>query len=628
MIILNEANGPEVKEIRSRRYDRMNGSSEFIGQALDLTGVARTTVPYPETDPNHPGRSKWATMISPSFFLSANHFKPDQNTTLRFYFSNDPTDFVEREVDSIVSGGANNLGDDVWIGKLKQPVPNGIAIYPVMVVQELQDYVGTELWVMGKSGNIADLPLHGVLPDSVMRDEAIRLRIGRNRINGNVGDSLYKFTFDVSFADVANENGGYLTGGHGDGKVDQFDILEFTPTSTFPLPSYIDGDVARMFQPATGPPECQEGSDGVVNGWDGCFIAERFDSLADTDSFGWDEAANEDGDSGGPSFTEFGGKLVLTGMHNSVVRGNQRETRDSCPGLKYTSILAFIKQHSGGTEHPVSASYSDEFILGEQSWSLPPGLQKQKLLPGDLNGDFLLNNDDINLMAAEVRAYLAEPNRPYNWALDLDENNAINTDDLELLLVAAFQTAWSDLNLDGVVTVLGDAFTLVANLDRTDALREDGDINGDSVVNVLVDAFQLVGELEKRRLLRINPDYNDDGVLDALDIDILNSEVVAGGTTDDFDFSSAENFGEPDGVVNIHDLNFYMEHILGTQLGDFNLDGVLDDNDVALVFDALVQLTQTGSPIVGGYAAGDLNADGEITPEDGAILQDLVDAQQ
>ena len=52
-----------------------------------------------------------------------------------------------------------------------------------------------------------------------------------------------------------------------------------------------------------------------------------------------------------------------------------------------------------------------------------------------------------------------------------------------------------DLNLDGTVNVLGDAFGLVSNLGNFATSWAEGDFNGDGMVNVLADAFSLVGNL-------------------------------------------------------------------------------------------------------------------------------------
>ena len=52
-----------------------------------------------------------------------------------------------------------------------------------------------------------------------------------------------------------------------------------------------------------------------------------------------------------------------------------------------------------------------------------------------------------------------------------------------------------DLNCDGAVNVLGEAFILVASLGNNVSSYSDGDINFDGTVNVLGDAFILVANL-------------------------------------------------------------------------------------------------------------------------------------
>ena len=56
-------------------------------------------------------------------------------------------------------------------------------------------------------------------------------------------------------------------------------------------------------------------------------------------------------------------------------------------------------------------------------------------------------------------------------------------------------TAQGDANLDGVVDILEDAFTLVGNLGTSVNSWSQGDFDGNGVVDVLGDAFPLVGNL-------------------------------------------------------------------------------------------------------------------------------------
>ena len=85
---------------------------------------------------------------------------------------------------------------------------------------------------------------------------------------------------------------------------------------------------------------------------------------------------------------------------------------------------------------------------------------------------------------------------------DFNSDGQITSGDLKIHVETYVQTAigqsgtfLGDLNLDGTVDVLGDAFTLVGNLGNAVASYAQGDINLDGVVNVMGDAFVLVGNL-------------------------------------------------------------------------------------------------------------------------------------
>ena len=52
-----------------------------------------------------------------------------------------------------------------------------------------------------------------------------------------------------------------------------------------------------------------------------------------------------------------------------------------------------------------------------------------------------------------------------------------------------------DINLDGTVSVLLDAFGLIANLGQNVTSRSQGDLNADGLVEVLHDAFPLISQI-------------------------------------------------------------------------------------------------------------------------------------
>ncbi len=116
---------------------------------------------------------------------------------------------------------------------------------------------------------------------------------------------------------------------------------------------------------------------------------------------------------------------------------------------------------------------------------------------GDFNGDGVVDCADLdgyvgNIGAAATGALAA---------LDFDGDGFLNQTDADSVittLVVAGGVAGTfpgDLNCDGTVNVLGDAFPLVANLNSSVTTYAAGDLNFDGMVNVLGDAFTLVANL-------------------------------------------------------------------------------------------------------------------------------------
>ena len=86
--------------------------------------------------------------------------------------------------------------------------------------------------------------------------------------------------------------------------------------------------------------------------------------------------------------------------------------------------------------------------------------------------------------------------------LDFDLDDTITEEDAEMVIGSLVVTSNGftgtfpgDLNCDGTVNVLGDAFALVGSLGSMVMSYADGDVNFDGNVNVLGDAFILVGNL-------------------------------------------------------------------------------------------------------------------------------------
>ena len=119
-------------------------------------------------------------------------------------------------------------------------------------------------------------------------------------------------------------------------------------------------------------------------------------------------------------------------------------------------------------------------------------------LLGDFDGDGGVDCDDLDGYVGNIGAAANGPLA----ALDIDGDGTLSADDadthIRTLVVTSNGVAGTfpgDLNCDGTVNVLGDAFALVSNLNNPATSYSQGDINFDGTVNVLGDAFTLIGNI-------------------------------------------------------------------------------------------------------------------------------------
>ena len=117
---------------------------------------------------------------------------------------------------------------------------------------------------------------------------------------------------------------------------------------------------------------------------------------------------------------------------------------------------------------------------------------------GDFDGNGVVDCVDLDGYIGN----LENPAAGMLAALDIDLDETITLEDANstiMNLVVASNgitgTFPGDLNCDGIVDVLGDAFALIGNLGSMVTSYADGDINFDGNVDVLGDAFILIGNL-------------------------------------------------------------------------------------------------------------------------------------
>lgn len=214
----------QVQSFDASRNDRfyVGNDKDFVGQGYNFSGVGNTA--------GLAGSGTWATMISPSFFVSATHYHPGNGSSITFFENNDPsgpshTYTVQSGVGMTIDGTPMGLPSDLWLGKLTSPISpsDNISTYSILSLPTENDYLGLPIYVYGKP--------HWV---------------GRNNITV-IDDAEEKNNLDI--------------------------VIKKTR--------------AMVYEYNDPPPV----------------------------SIGGDEAYLHGGDSGGPSFTVFGGQLALLGTH-------------------------------------------------------------------------------------------------------------------------------------------------------------------------------------------------------------------------------------------------------------------------------------------------------------------------
>ena len=120
------------------------------------------------------------------------------------------------------------------------------------------------------------------------------------------------------------------------------------------------------------------------------------------------------------------------------------------------------------------------------------------ILEGDFNFDGNVDGDDVDFYIGS----LGQPATGELAKLDLDNDGVVTLADHNLHVSTLVTTSngvtgafLGDVDLDGSVDVLNDAFALVGSLGQSATSRAQGDLNADGVVNVLRDAFILIGDL-------------------------------------------------------------------------------------------------------------------------------------
>jgi GH35 family endo-1,4-beta-xylanase len=140
-------------------------------------------------------------------------------------------------------------------------------------------------------------------------------------------------------------------------------------------------------------------------------------------------------------------------------------------GLPWTIPTAGMKVCAFSGYNSNSESFTD---MSLQVLNVP---EEEVGIPGDVNGDSVVNVADIDALYAAIAAGSTAS------VYDLDGNGSVAKADVDYLIHTILGTAYGDANLDKSVDV-GDLGILAANYGGTGKTWSQGDFNGDGLVDV------------------------------------------------------------------------------------------------------------------------------------------------
>lgn len=143
----------------SRRHDRFYAGADraFIGEAYDWSGVGRSS------------NGAWVTMISPTHFVSANHYHPNAGDTVVFHEGNTLSGRAHAYTVDAFGFDTTYAGQssDLWLGRLTAPLnpKHRIAKYPVLALGSDAAYLGSFMFAYGAPDRVGTSRIGAVVDD-------------------------------------------------------------------------------------------------------------------------------------------------------------------------------------------------------------------------------------------------------------------------------------------------------------------------------------------------------------------------------------------------------------------------------------------------------------------------------
>ena len=175
----------EYNQGPSPRNDRFLGSSTFIGAPYDWSGVGMSS------------GGSWATMISPTYFLSANHDHPAPGSTVTFHTGNSLSSpsFTYTVDNFYYQTNYQDNGSDLCLERFTTPVDPRIAQYPVLALPNDAAYIGVTNWTYGYPNRVGKNNIDSIQnlgpPDMVGYGTTRVMYYGYNATGGQGPDEAY-----------------------------------------------------------------------------------------------------------------------------------------------------------------------------------------------------------------------------------------------------------------------------------------------------------------------------------------------------------------------------------------------------------------------------------------------------
>ena len=547
----------------SSTHDRFYSGADkaFIGQGYDWSGVGR----------NQAGQ--WATMISPSYFVSAYHSHPDPGDTLTFHSDNNaggPAYVTTGIIEGILIPGTS----DLYLGKLTTPIPAfaGIATYPLWTLGSLAAYTGKDTFVYGTYNKVGRNAVYSV--------SSTQAYFMYNATGGDGPDEAY-----LESGDSGSPTFGYANG--------QLALLGVHWTNSGVTPydqatwsdSYAAGFVAAIQASMVG--ETLSTTSLWSSAWsaasgnwctNSCWSPAALPAATDTAVFNLGGAAKVVNVDSAKSV----GKVSLVGSGALTMNGNLLTVSNAVAvGVGQTlqgggSISAPAFNVNGGT---LGGSLNLTGNVVSAGGQFTPGGGAKMSVAGNVTLD----------SASVLNFKLGAPG---------DTNDQI--------------TVSGNLTLDGTlnVTALTGFGPAAGSSSATYALLTHGGTLTDNILTVNMPAKQLnsangfdytysgavvaTGN-QVNLVVTLNGDASGDGALGAADIDALYKQYGAGAT----------------GLAAV---TAELKNVFNTGPGDANLDHRIDMTDFQALLDHWMQ--------PGAWATGDFNGDGLVNFNDFQMLVD------